>query len=416
MNQSISVLERTPRRRFLQAVSSLPAMVTLAGAVNVSRLHAAAQAVRDVPDEEVARDERFWLTVQQAFGLDARHTILNAGASDPMPRAVLEAVVRDTEFINASPLVNGRVVAAERERIRQRLAGHLGCDPDEVAITRGTTEGLNIVISGLKLQRGDEIVTTDFDYYSVLEALRQRAARDGLTITVVPMHWPVSDQSAIIEAFQRAMTSRTRAILCSHVSSGPGHIMPVPAIAEIAKARGIQLIVDGALGFGHIVCDVRALGCDYYATSLHKFLGAPLGTGLLYVRRDHIGDLWPLFGTPDPRSPDIRKFERIGSHSPVPIAAIDETLDFHETIGPARKEARLRYLSQLWTERLVAGVDAVRLAAYLQDRHGLWVYGALRDRPELQGLWVTPNVFTRPADLMRLADELRRVAQRGLPA
>jgi selenocysteine lyase/cysteine desulfurase len=121
--------------------------------VNVSRLHAAAQAVRDVPDEEIARDERFWLTVQQAFGVDARHTILNAGASDPMPRAVLEAVVRDTEFVSASPLVNGRVVAAEREGIRERLAGHLGCDPDEVAITRGTTEGLNIVISGLRLQR-----------------------------------------------------------------------------------------------------------------------------------------------------------------------------------------------------------------------------------------------------------------------
>jgi selenocysteine lyase/cysteine desulfurase len=215
--------------------------------------------------------------------------------------------------------------------------------------------------------------------------------------------------------------------------------MPVPAIAEIAKARGIQLIVDGALGFGHIVCNVRALGCDYYATSLHKFLGAPLGTGVLYVRRDRIKDLWPLFGSPDPQSPDIRKFERIGTHSPVPIAAIGETLDFHEAIGPSRKEARLRYLSRLWTDRLagvsgvrfltslqaahscaivhviVTGVDAARLATYLQDRHGLWVYGALRDLPELQGLWVAPNVFTRPADLVRLADEIVRVSRSGLP-
>jgi isopenicillin-N epimerase len=216
--------------------------------------------------------------------------------------------------------------------------------------------------------------------------------------------------------------------------------MPVAAIAEITRARGIQLIVDGALGFGHIVCDVRALGCDYCATSLHKFFGGPPGTGFLYVRRERIAPLWPLYGVPDPRSPDIRKFEKIGSHSPVPIAAIGETLDFYEAIGPARKEARLRYLSRLWTDRLsgvpgvrlltsmnashscaivhvmVAGVDAVRLAAYLQDRHGLWVYGALRDRPESQGLWIAPNVFTRPGDLVRLADEIARVARTGLPA
>jgi selenocysteine lyase/cysteine desulfurase len=215
--------------------------------------------------------------------------------------------------------------------------------------------------------------------------------------------------------------------------------MPVAAIAAIAKAGGIQLVVDGALGFGHIACDVRALGCDYYATSLHKFLAAPMGTGFLYVRRERIKDLWPLYGTPDPQSHDIRKFEHIGSRSPVPIAAIGETLDFHEAIGPTRKEARLRYLNQLWTQRLsavlgvrfltsltpahscaivhvmVAGVDAVRLASYLQDRHGLWVYGALRDRPGLQGLWVAPNVFTRPADVARLADEIARIARAGLP-
>jgi isopenicillin-N epimerase len=425
------------RRRFLRTAAALPAMAAF-GAGRHERLLAAMQGAAGRPDDDVARDEGFWLAVQQAFSLDARHVILNGGASDPMPRAVLEAYIRDTQFFNASPLVNGRVIGAERERIRQRLAGHVNCDPDEIAITRGTTEGLNIVIAGLRLERGDEIVTTDFDYYSVLHALRQRAVRDGLTITTIPMHWPVSDQSTIVEAFARALTPRTRAILCSHVSSGPGHIMPVPAIAEIANARGIQLIVDGAIAFGHIVCDVRALGCDYYATSLHKFLGAPPGTGFLYVRRQRIGELWPLFGTPDPQSPDIRKFERIGSHSPVPIAAIGETLDFHEAIGPARKEARLRYLSRFWTDALtgmpgirfltsltpahscaivhaiVADVDAGRLATYLQDRHGLWVYGALRDRPGLAGLWVAPNVFTRPADLRRLADELRRVARNGL--
>jgi isopenicillin-N epimerase len=430
---------RRTRRRFLRTVAAFPAM-TVFGGESRERLLATALDIAGRSDQAVAQDESFWLAVQQAFSLDARHVILNAGASDPMPRSVLEAFVRDTEFLNASPLVNSRVIGTERERIRQRLAGHVNCDPDEIALTRGTTEGLNIVISGLRLERGDEIVTTDFDYYSVLEALQQRALKDGLTIKTIPMRWPVSDQSTIVETFERALTPRTRAILCSHVSSGPGHIMPVQTIAEIAKARGIQLIVDGAIAFGHIVCDVRELGCDYYATSLHKFLGAPLGTGFLYVRRDRIRDLWPLFGTPDPQSPDIRKFERIGSHSPVPIAAVGETLDFHEAIGPARKEARLRYLSRLCTDRLagvpgirfltslapahscaivhvmVAGIDAVRLAAYLQGRHGLWVYGALRDRPDLQGLWVAPNVFTRPADVIRLADELRRIAQHGLPA
>jgi isopenicillin-N epimerase len=293
-------MKRT-RRRFLRTVAAFPAISAL-GAAGRERLWAAAQNADGRLDQDLAQDESFWLTVQQAFDLDARHVILNAGASDPMPRSV-------PAFLNASPLVNGRVIGTERERIRQRLAGHANCDPEEIAITRGTTEGLNIVIAGVRLERGDEIVTTDFDYYSVLEALRQRASRDGLSIKTIPMRWPVSDQSTIVEAFERALTARTRAILCSHVSSGPSHIMPVAAIAEMAKARRIHLIVDGAIAFGHI--DVRAIGRDYYATSLHKFLGAPLGTGFLYVRRDRIGDLWPLFGTPDPtqsRYPEVRAY------------------------------------------------------------------------------------------------------------
>jgi selenocysteine lyase/cysteine desulfurase len=148
------LIERTPRRRFLQALTTFPAVASLE-AFEPARLHAAAQAVSGLSDDEVARDERFWFSVQQAFSLDARHVILNAGASDPMPRSVLEAVIRHTEFTNASPLVNGRVVSSEREQVRQRLARHVGCDPEEIAMTRGTTEGLNIVISGLGLDRAD---------------------------------------------------------------------------------------------------------------------------------------------------------------------------------------------------------------------------------------------------------------------
>lgn len=427
------------RRQFLRVVTGVPS-AALVGFPSESRLQALAQATAGMSPDQIARDEQFWVAVQQAFSLDAHHAILNTGASDPMPRVVLDGFIRSIELINSSPLVHGREVGAKRERIRTRLAGQVNCDPEEIALTRGTTEGLITVIAGLPLEHGDEIVTTDFDYYSVLDALEQRASRHGLTVTKVAMKWPVTDQSAIVEAFRNALTPRTRAILCSHVTGGPGHIMPVAAIGELAQARGIRLIVDGALAFGHIVCNIKALGCDYYATSLHKFLAAPLGTGFLFVRRERVTELWPLYSASDPRSPDIRKLERVGTQSPAPMATVGEALDFYEAIGPANKQARLQYLSRLWTDQLagaprvrlltsmdpahscaivhvvVDGVDAGRLARYLQDEHGLWVFGALRDRPDLQGLFVAPNVFTRPADLLRLAKEIERVARQGLPS
>lgn len=428
---------RSGRRTFLRAGGL--AIGTLFTPGVLERIESAAQAA-SLSAEEAAADERLWLPVQQAFSLDGRYIILNAGASNPMPRPVHEALTRYVDFVNGSPLINNRVLAPQRETVRRRLARLVNVAPDEIALTRGTTEGVNIVISGLRLKRGDEIVACDYDYGSMLNILRQRAARDGIVVQTVPLQWPIEDQRAIVNAYTAAITPRTRAIFCSHVIDAFGHIMPVQEIVRVAKDRGLQTIVDGALGFGHVKVDLEALSCDYYATSLHKWLAAPLGTGFLYVRRDRIADLWPLFGNGQPESDDIRKFESIGQHPQSSIAAIGPALDFYEAVGIERKQARLHYLKRYWTDQLASnprvrfntsldptrsgaiihvtldGLDAKAASTYLLEERGIYALSILRPREGVQGIYVSPNLFTTLAQLDQFVAELSRLLKDGVPA
>lgn len=413
--------------------------IPLSAQAALAQVKAAARAVASLSPEQAAQDENFWFTVQQAYDLDSRYIVLNAGACNPLPRQVEHAFARYTEFVNGSPLLNNRALAPQQETVRRRLARMVNCTPEEIGITRNTTEGLNTVICGIEFNAGDEVVTTEFDYYSMLWALRQREKRNGIVVKTIPITWPAHDQSAIVAAFEKALTSRSKAILCAHVVDGFGHIMPVRQICHLAHPRGIQVIVDGALGFGHIACDMKALGCDYYGTSLHKFLSAPMGTGFLYVKKERIKQLWPLMGAEDPQSDDIRKFEEIGWHSYVNIASSGEALDFHEMIGPARKQARLHYLKRYWADKLsqvpkvrintsldaehscaiahvgIDGVDYKKLSRYLLDQRGIYVF-ALPAPPGPQGVYVAPNIFTRLTELDFFVEEMRKIAQDGLPS
>jgi selenocysteine lyase/cysteine desulfurase len=402
----------------------------------LERLDDAVRQAGDAAADAVAKNEDFWRAVQEAFNLDARYIALNGGANNSAPRMVHEAFERYASFVNGAPLTNQPIVLGPlKETLRARVAGLAGCSADEIAFTRNATEALNIVIRGLELHAGDEVLVTALEYDTILNAWRQRAQRDGIVVRTIPVPTPVAAKDDVASAFERAIGARTRAIMLSHIVDSTGEILPVQRVARIAQPRGIQVLVDGALGFGQIGFDLGELGCDYYGTSLHKWLYAPLGTGFLYVKRERIASLWPLFGAANPRSDDIRKLESVGRQPVAALAAVGQALDFHESLGVERIRARLQFLKRRWTDRLsrepnvrfhspldaerscatalveIQGIDSRQLYTHLLEKHRIQAWPIVRQ--EFQGLWVAPHLFTRVADIDRFAEVLARIARTG---
>jgi isopenicillin-N epimerase len=391
------------------------------------------------PPAVLAADESYWRAVRHEFDLEPGLINLNHGLG-PTPRAVHEPLLAALVEHNRAPLHRPRDGFAEgrREDARVAAARALGCDPEELAITRSATESLQIAQLGLDLAPGDEVLSTNEDYWAMWNTWQQRVRRDRVVYREIDLGAPHPDADEVVARFAAAITSRTRVLLFSHMTWGTGHILPAREICAMARARGVQTIVDGAHALGHIPLEVRALGCDYYGTAGHKWLSAPLGTGLLYVRRERIASLWPL--TPayhEDLHDDIRKFELVGSRSPAPHNAIVGAVEQLERIGVANKAARLRYLKRLWADRLsrhrrvhlvtdladdrscgiasfhLDGVEAGALADHLLRRHRILVgtpeasYGG----PPI--VRITPNVFTSAEEIDALAAAVEEVLGAG---
>src|SRR6266581_2930525 len=400
--------------------------------------HALAALPRDA--QAVAENEAFWHDVRQSFTLEPGLVNLNYGYS-PSPTAVLVTLERETVRTNRAPLYWGHwpesATDPRREDVRRRAAALLGCDPEELALTRSTTEALQIV---LDLRRGDEVLSTSEDYWAMWNTWQQRVHRDGIVYSEVALSAPYPAPGEILSRFERAITPRTRVVLLSHLTFLTGHIMPVRDICRMARARGVRTIIDGAHAPGHIPVNLRALECDYYGTSGQKWLMAPLGTGLLYVRRDLIRELWPLTPAWDNVQNDIRKFEWVGGQSLAPHVAMADALIFHERLGTECKAARLHYLKRRWAERLgqhpririftdlaagrscglgsfaIDGIDPAVLANYLLQRHRILVFAFGRNQYEgPPGIRVAPNVFTSVQEIDRFADVVETVLRNGLP-
>jgi selenocysteine lyase/cysteine desulfurase len=399
-------------------------------------------AVRDLTEEEaspqqVAADELFWFQAQQAFTIDRSLINLNNGGVSPSPAIVQAAMKRHLDYSNTAPThAMWRVLEPQREGVRQQLARLFGCDAEEVALTRNASESLQICQFGFDLEPGDEVLTTNQDYPRMINTWKQREQREGVTLKEFPIPVPSENPQEIVERFAEAITPRTRLILMCHVINLTGQILPVREVVAMARARGIPVIVDGAHAFAHFVFTRQDLDCDYYATSLHKWLFAPHGTGLLYVRKDKIQDLWPLMAAPEEMAGDIRKYEEIGTHPAANYLAIGEAIAFHEGLGPKRKEARLRYLRDYWATRLleqdrvrlhtslnpefscgiatvqIEGVDSGELNAYLWERHRI-ITTAIK-HPEFEGLRVSPSVYTTLEELDRFCDAMIDVIRDGL--
>lgn len=382
---------------------------------------------------EAAMDEDFWMTIQQGYTVNSNLIILNNGGVSPSPRVVQDAVERYNRFANEGPsYYMWRILDQGREPLRQKLALLAGCSEDEIAINRNATEALNTVIFGMDLQPGDEVIGTLQDYPNMIQAWKQRALRDKIKYTQISFDFPIENDKEIVAAFEKAITAKTKVIHVTHVINWVGQVLPVAKIARMAHQRGLEVIVDGAHSFGLIDFKIPDLECDYFGTSLHKFLSAPIGSGMLWIKKEKIEKIWPLTCNDKPRSGDIRKFETLGTRSFPIEQGIGEAVNFHNAIGSKRKEERIRYLKNYWALRAkeipgvtihtsfkpeyacaiagvsVNGMTPGELDSALMSQYKIHTVGIVWEN--ISCVRVTPHVYTRLQDLDKLLGALEMLA------
>lgn len=432
-------------RRLFLGTFGYPAAAAVLGVSLPSFGRSAAEIARELSSyaggpDAAATDEAYWGQVGQAFTLDRSMVNLNNGGVSPSPAFVQEAMKRHLDYSNSAPPPHAlwRVLEPQKEGVRARLAKQWGVSAEEIAITRNSSESLQICQLGIDLNPGDEILCCTQDYPRMRTTFQQRARREGVVVREVQVPVPAENDAAVLELYRQAISPRTRLMLVSHMVNITGQILPVRDMVSLARKRGIPVIVDGAHALGHFDFKLSDLECDYYGVSLHKWLFAPHGTGMLYVRRDKIKGLWPMQAAEEKLDDDIRKFEEIGTHPAANFLAIGEALTFNQAIGFDRKEARLRYLRDWWAKRLarhdrvrlhtsldrrfscgiataqVEGIDSLELAGRLWDKHRILVVAI--KHPEFQGIRVTPSVYTTLEELDRFCSAMEVVIRNGLPS
>ncbi len=383
-------------------------------------------------------DEDFWVEIQRAFDADRTMVNLNNGGCSPCPTHVLDQMIRDLRFSNELPVIHmWQTLEPRIESVRRDLAREFGCDPEEMAITRNASEANEIMIFGLDLKPGDEVIVTNQNYPRMLTSWEQRVRRDGVVLKQVSFKLPPPSPQYLVDRFKEAVTPRTRVIEVTHITNLSGQIMPVRELVDFARPRGIEVFVDGAHAFGQFPFKRDDLRCDYYGTSLHKWLLAPIGTGFLYVRQEKQKALWPLMAAPVSMEGNIRKYEEIGTHPAANHNAIAAALAFHRGIGAERKIARLRYLRDRWANRLrsesdrvklltqldspytggigllhIDGMDPGKLGGWLLDKHRIVTTPIVH--AEFDGLRITPNVYTTVDEVDLFADRVLEAIRKGM--
>ncbi|MCY4400200.1 MAG: aminotransferase class V-fold PLP-dependent enzyme [Gemmatimonadetes bacterium] len=387
---------------------------------------------------DTAADEAFWGEVARAFTVDRTLVNLNNGGVSPSPSFVQDAMKRHLDYSNEAPTYTmWKILEPQREGVRARMARQWGVDTEEVAFTRNASEGLQICQFGYDLGPGDEVLTTTQDYGRMLTTFRQRERREGIVMRQIKVPVPAEDPAEVVRRFEEAITPKTRLILMCHMINLTGQILPVRDIVRMARRHDIPVIIDGAHAMAHFPFKLSDLECDNYSTSLHKWLFAPHGTGLLHVRREQIPEIWPLMAAPDRMDGDIRKYEEIGTHPAANYLAIGEALTFHQGIGGERKAERLIYLRDYWANRLlendrvslntsqkpgfacgianvhVEGLDTAALSNWLWNAHR--IINVPIGHEECTGLRISPSVYTTLEEIDRFSEAMEWAIKHGLP-
>lgn len=412
--------------------------VALAGATFPFGLAALADRLsrfNDRPPAAIATDEDFWLAVRDGYRLKPAYINLENGYYNIQPGEILDAFIGHVKEVNYQGAYYMRTVQFERKKaIAARLATLAGCAPDELVITRNTTESLDMIIAGYPWAAGDEAIMAEQDYGAMLQMFKQVERRHGVVrkIVSVPNH-PASDQE-VVDVYANAITPKTKLLMVSHMINITGHILPVRKICDMAHARGVEVMVDGAHTYAQIQHSVPDLGCDYYGASLHKWLSTPLGAGILYVRKGAADKIWPLLAEPDDSTVGIARLNHTGTLPVHTDLAIGDALEFYTALGPDRKEARLRFLQQYWTSKVrgvanvivntpvepsrscaianvgIKGMKPADLADRLLSQYKIYTVAIDSPAANVQGVRVTPNIFTLPSELDELVRALHEMA------
>ena len=384
-----------------------------------------------VPIDEMVRDEQFWHQIKQAYTVSPTLLNLNNGGVCPQPKVVQEAVERYNQLSNETPsYYMWRILDKGREPIREQLANLAGCSKEEIAINRNASEALETVIFGLPLEKGDEVILTKQDYPNMINAWKQRAQRDGIVLKWLSFDFPITDKEIIVNRFVEAFTPQTKLVHLTHMINWNGQLLPVKEIATKAKQSSIEVLVDGAHTFAHLNYSISDLNCDYFGTSLHKWLCAPFGSGMLYVKKEKIAKIYPLLAAPEPLSDDIRKFEHLGTRSFAIEQGIGQAISFHHMIGSELKAKRLFFLKNYWYNQLkdhpeitlgtptdadwsgaigllmIRDKDPHDIANYLYRNHKIHCVGIKWEN--INGVRITPNVYTTTRDLDRLVKAVKQ--------
>jgi selenocysteine lyase/cysteine desulfurase len=390
-------------------------------------------------DLAFASDEDFWEPVQRAFDLDRTWINLNNGGCSPAPSHVMAQLERDLRFSNELPVIHmWQTLEPRIEIVRREMAREFGCDTEEMALTRNASEALLTLIHGLDLKAGDEVLLSNQNYGRMINGWKQRARRQGIVVKEISFPVPCTTPQQIVDAFAAGITERTRVIEITHITNLTGQILPVKAIVQMARAKNIEVFVDGAHAFAQFPFTRDDLGCDYYGTSLHKWLLAPIGTGFLYVRRNKIPNIWPLYAENEGQTNDIRKYEEVGTHPAANHNAVSVSLAFHRALGAGRKSARLIYLRDRWAKRLLAegqgrvkvltpldspwggglgffnvdGLEPTKLGEWLMSKHRVVQTPIVH--AEFKGIRVTPNVYTTLDEIDRFAELVLTAIHKGI--
>jgi selenocysteine lyase/cysteine desulfurase len=426
----------TTRRSFFKKTASAAGAFSLVPLVSQAiseDISEALLSLNKLSPTAAATDEDLWARMAQAYTVSPNILNLNNGGVSPQPKVVQDAVDRYYHLSNEAPsYYMWQILDRGREPLRKKLADLTGVSHDELAINRNTTEALGTFTWGIDMKRGDEIIMTKQDYPNMIHAWKQRELREGVKITWINLTLPVENDETVIKAYVDATTSKTKIWHITHLLTWTGQILPAAKLCAEARKRGITTIVDGAHSFAHVDYKISDLKCDYFGTSLHKWLCAPFGTGLMYINKPFIEKTWPIFPTDKPLSPDIRKFEALGTRSFAPEQAIGQAIDFHNAIGGKRKQERLHYLKKYWCDAItknprvklhislkpeyscglgtfsIDGLDVGDIASKLMSEYGIHTVSIKWEN--VNAVRIGPNVYTTTKDLDRFIDAVGKIA------
>ena len=418
-----------------KALSAGTLFSSFTGADHHHGLSRALSAAAGKTPEQLAGDEDFWYYVRQSYANSPFLIDFNNAGVAPSPKIVQDAMKAYADQCNEIPSFNlRRQLDAGKESLRRNLARLCGCTVQEIAIQRNATEALETIIFGLPLKADDEVVLSKQDYPNIINAWKQRELRDGIKLVWVNLVLPSEDNEYLAGAYTKAFTPRTKVVNITHMINWNGQILPVRKIADAAHKQGIEVVVDGAQSLAQFQFTIPELGADYFGASLHKWLSAPIGTGVLYVKTEKIKSLYALFAPPDLQVTDISKFEHFGTHPVNTEQAINKAIDFYDMIGGQRKEQRLRYLKNYWMSK-VKDLPGIELGTSLKPEFGCAIgFVNFRDKKpadleyfllanykmhvvtiqyeNIKGVRISPNVFTSIKELDLLVEALNAYAKK----